>query len=336
MAKINKENKIDFFIANCPRSGSTLLAKILDKHPNIIIPDETGFLYKFLGLTKVLKIPRRTYHYRQLYQTNKSHTGDYFYHLNLSDYSKIESYFSSYYKGDQKNILFGEKTPRNWFFINYLQKHFPNRKLLFLVRNPISCVNSYKKYKQPWFPFFRAPDYLHINVFLAAIVWKKAAKKFINKKSKKNIRLIKYENLLKKTKKELNSITDFLGLDFKEEMLEYYKDPKIKEIKGRKVKDLKHRENLSKPVQNTQSPNKDNISARELNLITFFLRNELRYFNYNSNYKNLSTTQRLLYINSLIISYLFYYYSLGRLFILDIGKIFRNKIDKINLQLIKL
>ena len=43
-------SQIDLFIVGTGRSGTTLARTILDSHPNVAIPGETGFLPKLLRL----------------------------------------------------------------------------------------------------------------------------------------------------------------------------------------------------------------------------------------------------------------------------------------------
>ena len=130
------------FIFSLPRSGSTLLQRMLAGHPDIETTSEMWFLlplvyslrdkgiytqYNTKSLNKAL-----TYILSQLPNGEK----DYFNAIKLfanTIYSKLS----------KKNaIYFLDKTPRYYLIINEIRRIFPEAKCLFLFRHPLSVIAS--------------------------------------------------------------------------------------------------------------------------------------------------------------------------------------------------
>jgi len=102
-------HKIDFIIGGAQKCGTSALARYLEQHPDIYIPD-----------TEI--------HYFDI----------------LAEKYGLEWYLRQFQKGEGKVI--GEKTPRYIRFPEVAQcikKNFPDIKMIFLLRNPVDRAYSH-------------------------------------------------------------------------------------------------------------------------------------------------------------------------------------------------
>lgn len=129
------------FIFSLPRSGSTLLQRILMSHSQIDSISEPWILLPLIAPTLNKQLIKESAIYNQKALNN--------FVLSLpnkeSDYFKEINCFvrSLYKKHSQKNIqYFIDKTPRYYYVIPEIAKIFPEAKFIFLFRNPLSVLAS--------------------------------------------------------------------------------------------------------------------------------------------------------------------------------------------------
>jgi len=218
-----------FFIIGRPRSGTTLLRTLFDAHPNVIIPLESPVfivLYNKYHRVKhwdndkidmlcddLKKIPKfgswtiDLGHIRKYLKNSESN-------YSFSEICKIiySNYQSFYPKQEIK--LIGDKNPPYTEHLSKLMKLFPGARFIYMQRDYRDQIISMRKL------LTENPD-----VSIQASRWKHAYKNFINFKKKypKNCIEIKYEDLTSDPKKILKEICSFLGLNYFEEMLDFYK-----------------------------------------------------------------------------------------------------------------
>jgi hypothetical protein len=298
---------INFFIVGCPRSGTTLLSKILTTHKDIFIPDETGFLYYLFGMHKKLNSKSVVKHEKQIFQNNAVKN------VNYSNLDEFTNEFRSHYLTNEK--LFGEKTPRHWYYLDIINLHYENSKVFFMLRNPISVVNSYKKHKQKWFPFYNASKYFHMDIFFPMFVWKDSLKNYKLFTNDKYM-LIKYEDLIEDEVFVLKKISYFLELKYDNKILDFYKtNNSVSKVVARNKNDKNAHLNLMKPINKERMYSNEELTENELLLIYKYLEKDII-----EQYPNI----KLKHNNTFKFKYVYYFYYFISLLVFNIKFISNN------------
>ena len=134
--------KSPIFLFSLPRSGSTLLQRILNIHPEINSVAEPWVLLPFIYSLKESGTVTEYNH-----KVMNSAINDFINNLpNKSDdyYKALRQFITTLY---EKQCVDGEKyfldkTPRYYNIIPEIAKIFPNAKFIFLFRNPIHVMSS--------------------------------------------------------------------------------------------------------------------------------------------------------------------------------------------------
>lgn len=124
------KRKIDFIGIGAPRSGTTWLTQCLYEHPEIIFPNKRSNENLHV-LDKEQNFFSQSL-FRRSYSQKNRYTRGIDWYLNRFDWSesnKIRGEFSVGYFADKK-------APQR------IKKHFPNIKLLVILRNPVEMVQS--------------------------------------------------------------------------------------------------------------------------------------------------------------------------------------------------
>lgn len=209
---MKQENLV--FLISQPRSGSTLLQKVLGGHRRIRTVSEPWLMLNFCYSLKkegiVSEYDRRTgYDAATKFIEDLPQGGREFYLTQLREFS-LRLYAS--YTGEESNALFLDKTPRYYFILNELLEIFPNAKIIILKRNPLSVLYSLIQSwtKNSW---FRLSDFKH-----------DLHEGFVNPESYRHdsrVLFVQYERLVAAPTVELQRICGYLGIPFEEGMLNY-------------------------------------------------------------------------------------------------------------------
>lgn len=242
----NNEKASPFFIVGAPRSGTTLLERLLNRHSDISIPPETAFFFL---------LNNKGYLAQKFTETKGREAIEFYLSrrparlLKLNDIpdirerltEKAESYKDIFINlmrliTEREKSLIGEKTPHHLRCINYITDYFPDSRIVAIVRDGRAVVKSQ----------VRHPNW-GSNLLMAAKSWKSdmhALKKLKESDFSGNVLLISYENLLLTPEDELKKICGFIGVDFQETMLhadennvpekykDYYSQSWMKKSKG--------------------------------------------------------------------------------------------------------
>ncbi|MCL1124693.1 sulfotransferase family protein [Shewanella surugensis] len=201
------------FILSQPRTGSTLLTRLLEGHSEVDALGETRLLQ-----TALMTVSKRW---------NEKDSPELKYSRN-----DVKVFLDSFPKGKENyfngmRLMFNhiydsrlthshksyflDKTPRYAYFIPELYKTFPKAKYIFLFRNPLAVLSSisrhWTQYKSP-FP----NDDLEIVPSLLL-----EGRDLIGK----NAISVNYEDLVSSPEKTLNKISQYLTLNFENTMLSY-------------------------------------------------------------------------------------------------------------------
>lgn len=209
-------------VVGCPRSGTTLLAVMLDSHPQIAMPPETAFLpalqalagksgddlkKEFFALLTTdrwgisnwndLGIDR--YQYWRLLRSLET----------FSITAGLRVLYGMYADGLAKP-LFGEKTPADTHCMPQIETYLPEARFVHIVRDPRDVVVSLRRTTAGQ------------SVERTAQIWVdmvSAAR--ASAASVSHYHELRYEDLVLQPEAELRKICRFLELDYSSRMLEY-------------------------------------------------------------------------------------------------------------------
>lgn len=231
------------FIIGMPRSGTKLIRGLLNGHPQISILDiETEFLpyweknWSVWGGADKLRIYKNFYRFYNkivrfpyfLYKHSQgeliSPEGWY----NQCENFKISGVFEALAKYDanaDKDIIWGDKSPGYIRHILLIKKHFPEAKIIHIVRDARDyCLSINKAWGK--------------NMLRAAQRWAAdvAKAREEGRKFQNDYYEIKYENLLEDPERHLRNICSFLGIEYDKTMLELKKPTEnIGDTKGKTI-----------------------------------------------------------------------------------------------------
>lgn len=190
------------FIVGLPRSGTTLMESILDKHQKLYGAGEVLLIPPLFGkLCENLKL-KREISFKPLLVAKKH------------DISPlVKEYLSSVVKNKQIPI---DKNPNNYRYLAFIRSLFPNCKIIHMVRDPMdtlcSCYFRLFDHNQDW--AFSFDD----------IVANYSQYKMLMEHAKKYLELdmmeVSYEELVRDHEKTTRKVLDFLGLKFSRRCLD--------------------------------------------------------------------------------------------------------------------
>lgn len=233
------------FIISIPRSGSTLLNKLLASHSKIASHAEPWIMLPITYLTKSDGI-------NAIYNHNASSRA-------INDIARaldennspwnihIRNFVLRIYKdlaknGEQKDVVyFVDKTPRYHLIIDSLYKTFPDAKFIILVRNPLSCLSSGI---ETWGKGQLRLHGMYIDLYKGIENLAYAIKMLGNQKW-----VVKFESLINSPESVMEQIFHFLDLPV-EPVYDKFKDCEIKGSMGDPIGVKKYKSMLSKEPLN--------------------------------------------------------------------------------------
>jgi hypothetical protein len=267
------------FIVGSPRSGTSLLSRIINSHPRIAIPYESQ-LYntfypwlKYYGDLQQEKIRYRLV--RDILQTAslKFWTPvpeiDETLHaiVRYNFHGVVDALISTWAKGHGKE-RWGEKSPRHIFYWKEILEGFPNAKFIHIVRDGRDASLSWKNSRMGPKHFYslakRWVDYLeHVDELRCNI----PANQFFE---------LRYEDLLSDSEKNVRNICVFLEEEeYPDDMLAFYKD------KIDYPTDRQNRINLMKPLLKENSEKwKRLLSENDQRIIEAVAGSKLKSYGY--------------------------------------------------------
>jgi hypothetical protein len=214
------ENELNpIFIVGAPRSGTSLLRVMLNRHPSIGLCDETYYFYYVYSRRSAfgdLSDPGVRRHLIDRYLTTHriKRLG-----LDLDALSETlkregdsyESFFVSlmrFYARNRGKKRYGEKTPQHALYIETLFEWYPGCQVIHLVRDPRDVVASLLR--MPW---------ASNNVLANARIWLSHNSSTDRCHHRDNYLLAHYERLVSNPEAELTRVCRFLGESYSSEML---------------------------------------------------------------------------------------------------------------------
>lgn len=204
------------FIISQPRSGSTLLQRVLGAHPDIQISAETWLMLHPVYAQKNSGIvaeygaepaAQGVRDFLEFYTDDSNEVHD----NAIREWARV-MYGAALEKSGKKYFL--DKTPRYFFIVPDLYRLFPEARFIFLKRNPLSILSSilstYVKIKWAAIGFYR-PDLLD------------APSKILDGISLLGDKAIdlKYEDFVENPEKCCKMLCEYIGVPFVDGMVDY-------------------------------------------------------------------------------------------------------------------
>lgn len=184
------------FIAGCPRSGTTALAKLLNADNRILV-----------GIERYIRIQKSI--------TPEHFLKDRFLHPVKEETAHFEreDLFNAFrVKWDQNTLQYiGDKVPSYYRHLPYLVETFPCCKILFLLRNLIKVASSYNVRAYDWKNWPESHDYQR-----ATSDWNESLqclKTFVDSGYADQIHVVNYEPFFSGSQTHLQAVYEFLALD---------------------------------------------------------------------------------------------------------------------------
>lgn len=206
------------FIVGAPRSGTTMLSVILDRHPHICIPPETQFFTAFLpslpgdaeAMTteELVQFALESPRIKDL-KLDKQHVLDHFSTTGPQAENLFAALLMSYSK-KQGKIRYGEKSPGHLNHIPQILAAFPKAKIICIVRDGRDVVRSLLKVK------WAEPENPR-RFWLFCMQWNdltRLALQYFQTMAQEQFHLVKYEEILTQPEREIVKICAFLGEQF--------------------------------------------------------------------------------------------------------------------------
>jgi len=196
------------FVIGSPRSGTTVFAETLGKHPRLYNYAEAGKVWD----PKNYDNPQADHHW----------TAE---DLTASDARRLRHRFA-YRRWLNRGKTLVNKQPRNSVRIDYIRAIFPQARFIHIIRDGRSVVSSIltradnepKRKEVPFWRFCKPPDWRNLtgdDVELAAKQWRGIVNYILSKRNAlgKSYTEIKYEDFCERPNDELERILDFLEVD---------------------------------------------------------------------------------------------------------------------------
>lgn len=226
------------FACGVPRSGTTLLQRMLNSHPELAIANDTHFIPRALEKTD-RKLVDRVLGGERVRLTDElvANVIEYhrFYRLGLSRqrwnvvvgcceyYDQLVSSIYSEFANTNGKFLAGEKTPDYCRRLDLLNAMFPDAKLVHIVRDGRNVALSLMQWAKP----DKGPGKLELwnsqPIGVCALWWRWLALNGLESGLRlgKSYFQLRYETLVSHPEDELLELSHFLEIEYSHEMLQY-------------------------------------------------------------------------------------------------------------------
>ena len=287
-----------FFIVGTSRSGSTLLQSMLSSHSEIVIPPESHFFHSSEELTQKHAYSKDKSEFRNrlihFWYQNKTRISDLGLKMDevavqaasLDLHAPLDLFtlqLSMYRKKRGKSII-GEKTPRHILQVKQILKAYPKARIISMFRDPRAAAWSEIK------AHFGSP-----SVYVTTRRWRNYIDmhyKLADALPSDQYMMLRYTDLIENPKGMLNKISDFLGVEFEEQMLQYYKRDEIGFAEGEKS----WKKGTLKPIQENKNEEwKSSLTKWQVTLVEQAAGKRLQEMGYQKSEHSLSFPKKLFY-----------------------------------------
>ncbi len=236
----NASNPV-LFACGVPRSGTTLLQRMLNSHPDLTVANDTHFIPRALELTSKNLIVQATnsieisltdeladnvFNYHRFYRTGLSESEFIAIRARASTYRELVGGVFDCIADKENKSLAGEKTPDYVRRIRLLNRLFPDAKLIHLIRDGRNVALSLLDWATPKKGPGRIELWNESPIAVCALWWKWLVDQGLEQAKGLNDSVyceVKYEDLTDSPEPSVRELCDFLQLPFDEAMLQFNK-----------------------------------------------------------------------------------------------------------------
>ena len=200
------------FIVGLPRSGTTLVDRILSSHPDVV---SAGELNTFAGLVKTAS---GTTSNRVLDVETLSRHGE-------IDLGRVgHDYIDQTVRLARGAARFTDKMPLNFFYASLIHRALPNARIVVLRRNPMdSCLSNFRQLFSTGFSYYNYA----LDIDDTGAYYKAFDKLIAHWKAvlpAENFREIRYEDIVRDQENQTRRLLDFCGLEWNEGCLRFHEN----------------------------------------------------------------------------------------------------------------
>jgi len=199
------------YILGLPRSGTTLLAVLLEQHAEIACPPEPWIMLALESFGKTCSL-----HPADSHVLGQAVSEFWANDLQLrASRAFAVTLYNEKLKERQRRV-FVDKTPRYYLILSYLEALFPQAKWIWLQRNPLDIAASYKRTWGIDIPALLKRSDEHLAT-IDYIIGQDRILNFFETHSD-SIHIVKYENLVAEPHRIVNEVIGYLQLSLIQEL----------------------------------------------------------------------------------------------------------------------
>lgn len=263
VGEINKFIKSPIFICGPGRSGTTLLAQLLDGHPNLyVMPGDSNYMNRFhnqkwkFNSLALYWIKRLINPLGQkpfwFFGKNPEKYKRFLLHLKYFLGQKMEpflavvsSMYATDYKKNNKIKYLVEKTPGNEEYVEVILENYPSAKFIHIIRDPLENLVSQKKFSLLRNADFNVNDGAFRINSLLNLGWKN-----LDKFGHERYMILRYEDLVSRLSDSLDMICHFLDINFSKSLC----IPTVNNIPASSNSVYKERQKIGKVIKKDGIP----------------------------------------------------------------------------------
>ena len=229
-ASLTPDRRLPYaFIVGCPRSGTTLLRRMLDHHPMLAIANDTHFIPRVLdpdGGDVVLspELVERVLHYHRFGRLGLDDAAVRGVASQRRTYAEFVSALYAEFGVRHGKPLAGEKTPDYVRYLPLLDRLFPWSKIVHIVRDGRDVALSALQWARPDKGPGRFALWREDPVAVCALWWRwqVMSGRTDGRRLGSRYRELPYEDLVARPRETVESLCLFLELPFAPETLAYH------------------------------------------------------------------------------------------------------------------
>jgi hypothetical protein len=207
-----------FFIVGCPRSGNTLVSRILDGHSRIAVYHESHYyhffgpdLHRYGDLRRMPNLKRFIDDVRAVIRAQKKmavpEEREILDALIAPTFEGVLATVLRLYARQQGKSRSGDKTPGHHAYLSEILNNLPESSVIFVVRDPRDTVLAIR-------------EHFGISLKGATWLWNSA---FINyRRFSHRVHRVRYEDLVQKPMETTEALCAYLGERYEPDMLRFF------------------------------------------------------------------------------------------------------------------